>query len=105
MCGIVGFEGKDRGRLERMLESIVHRGPDGEGIDIGPHFSIGMRRLAIIDVAGGGQPLFSADGNLALVFNGEVYNHAELRRELEGKGHRFVTDHSDTEVILRGYEQ
>ena len=64
-----------------------------------------MRRLAIIDVAGGDQPLYSDDKNLALVFNGEIYNHEELRRELEAKGRRFVTDHSDTEVILRGYEE
>jgi asparagine synthase (glutamine-hydrolysing) len=105
VCGIAGFTGQDRVLLDRMLASIVHRGPDGEGVDVGPHFSIGMRRLAIIDVDGGDQPLFSADGNLALVFNGEIYNHAELRRELTGKGHRFVTDHSDTEVILRGYEE
>ncbi len=105
MCGIVGFAGSDRELLERMLRSIVHRGPDGQGTDIGRHFSIGMRRLAIIDVATGDQPLYSDDRNLALVFNGEIYNHAELRRELEQKGRRFVTDHSDTEVILRGFEE
>ena len=105
MCGIVGFAGSDRDQLERMLRSIVHRGPDGQGIDVGRHFSIGMRRLAIIDVATGDQPLYSDDGNLALVFNGEIYNHAELRRELEQRGRRFVTDHSDSEVILRGFEE
>ena len=102
MCGIAGFAGSDPELLDRMLRSIVHRGPDGAGVDIGPHFSIGMRRLTIIDVATGDQPLFSDDGNLALVFNGEIYNHEELRRALEAKGRRFVTDHSDTEVILRG---
>ncbi len=80
-------------------------GPTAPGIDVGPHFSIGMRRLAIIDVATGDQPLYSDDGNLALVFNGEIYNHEELRRELERAGRRFVTDHSDTEVILRGFEE
>jgi asparagine synthase (glutamine-hydrolysing) len=105
MCGIVGFAGSDPERLEQMLRSIVHRGPDGQGTDSGPHFSIGMRRLAIIDVATGDQPLYSDDRNLALVFNGEIYNHEELRRELEGRGRRFVTDHSDTEVILRGFEE
>ena len=105
MCGIVGFAGSDRDLLEQMLRSIVHRGPDGQGTDVGRHFSIGMRRLAIIDVATGDQPLYSDDGNLALVFNGEIYNHAELRRELEQRGRRFVTDHSDTEVILRGFEE
>jgi asparagine synthase (glutamine-hydrolysing) len=105
MCGIVGFAGSDRDLLEQMLRSIVHRGPDGQGVDIGTHFSIGMRRLAIIDVATGDQPLYSDDGNLALVFNGEIYNHVELRRELQQRGRRFVTDHSDTEVILRGFEE
>ncbi len=105
MCGIVGFAGSDPELLERMLRSIVHRGPDGQGTDIGRHFSIGMRRLAIIDVATGDQPLYSDDGNLALVYNGEIYNHAELRRELEQRGRRFVTDHSDTEVVLRGFEE
>jgi asparagine synthase (glutamine-hydrolysing) len=105
MCGIAGFAGSDAELLERMLRSIVHRGPDGQGTDVGQHFSIGMRRLAIIDVATGDQPLYSDDGNLALVFNGEIYNHAELRRELQAKGRRFVTSHSDTEVILRGFEE
>lgn len=105
MCGIAGFAGSDAELLERMLRSIVHRGPDGQGTDVGRHFSIGMRRLAIIDVATGDQPLYSDDGNLALVFNGEIYNHAELRRELQAKGRTFVTDHSDTEVILRGFEE
>ncbi|HEY5171008.1 MAG TPA: asparagine synthase (glutamine-hydrolyzing) [Acidimicrobiia bacterium] len=105
MCGIAGFAGSDPELLEQMLRSIVHRGPDGQGTDVGTHFSIGMRRLAIIDVATGDQPLYSDDRNLALVFNGEIYNHAELRRELERRGRRFVTDHSDTEVILRGFEE
>jgi asparagine synthase (glutamine-hydrolysing) len=105
MCGIAGFAGSDPELLERMLRSIVHRGPDGQGTDVGPHFSIGMRRLAIIDVATGDQPLYSDDGNLALVFNGEIYNHRELRAELQGRGRTFVTDHSDTEVILRGFEE
>jgi asparagine synthase (glutamine-hydrolysing) len=105
VCGIAGFAGSDRDRLDRMLASIVHRGPDGSGVDVGGHFSIGMRRLAIIDIAGGDQPLFSDDGRLSLVFNGEIYNHVELRKELQAKGRRFVTDHSDTEVILRGFEE
>ncbi|MDQ1459674.1 MAG: hypothetical protein QOI08_1158 [Actinomycetota bacterium] len=105
MCGIVGFAGSDPALLEQMLRSIVHRGPDGQGTDMGRHFSIGMRRLAIIDVATGDQPLYSDDGNLALVFNGEIYNHVELRRELQQRGRRFVTDHSDSEVILRGFEE
>jgi asparagine synthase (glutamine-hydrolysing) len=105
MCGIAGFAGSDAELLDRMLRSIVHRGPDGQGTEVGPHFSIGMRRLAIVDVATGDQPLYSDDRNLALVFNGEIYNARELRAELERKGRRFVTDHSDTEVILRGFEE
>src|SRR6478735_8510086 len=105
MCGIVGFAGSDAELLEQMLRSIVHRGPDGQGTEVGRHFSIGMRRLAIVDVATGDQPLYSDDRNLALVFNGEIYNARELRRELEQRGRRFVTDHSDTEVILRGFEE
>jgi asparagine synthase (glutamine-hydrolysing) len=105
MCGIAGFAGSDADLLERMLRSIVHRGPDGQGTEVGTHFSIGMRRLAIVDVATGDQPLYSDDRNLALVFNGEIYNARELRAELERKGRRFTTDHSDTEVILRGFEE
>jgi len=105
MCGIAGFSGSDPDLLERMLRSIVHRGPDGQGTEVGAHFSIGMRRLAIVDVATGDQPLYSDDRNLALVFNGEIYNARELRHELEGRGRHFVTDHSDTEVILRGFEE
>lgn len=105
MCGIAGFSGSNRRQLERMLASIVHRGPDGSGMEVNDYFSIGMRRLAIVDIDGGDQPLYNDDHTLALVFNGEIYNAAELRRRLEAKGHRFVTDHSDTEVILRGYEE
>src|SRR5258707_11869380 len=105
MCGIVGFAGSDRELLERMLRSIVHRGPDGQGTDVGRHFSIGMRRLAIIDVATGDQPLYSDDRNLALVFNGEIYNHAQLRRELEQKGRRVWTRPPHGVVIPRGFEE
>src|SRR5487761_1867188 len=105
MCGIAGFTGSDRELLGRMLDSIVHRGPDGFGMEVNEHVSMGMRRLAIVDIEGGNQPLYSDDRRLALVNNGEIYNAPELRRELESKGHHFVTDHSDTEVILRGYEE
>lgn len=105
MCGIAGFIGSDRALLERMLDSIVHRGPDGWGAEVDEHASIGMRRLAIVDPEGGDQPVYGDGGSLALVFNGEIYNAPSLRRELEAKGRRFSTDHSDTEVILRGYEE
>ncbi len=105
MCGIAGFTGVDEGLLSRMLDSMVHRGPDGFGVEVNEHISMGMRRLAIIDIEGGNQPIYTDDRRLALVCNGEIYNAPELRAELERKGHRFSTDHSDTEVVLRGYEE
>jgi asparagine synthase (glutamine-hydrolysing) len=105
MCGIAGFSGIDQELMGRMLDSMVHRGPDGFGVEVNEHFSIGMRRLAIVDIDGGNQPLYTDDHRLALINNGEIYNARELRAELESKGHRFATDHSDTEVILRGYEE
>jgi asparagine synthase (glutamine-hydrolysing) len=105
MCGIAGFTGMDRELLARMLRVMVHRGPDGAGTEVNDDVSLGMRRLAIVDIATGDQPLYSDDHALALVFNGEIYNAPELRAELSARGHRFVTDHSDTEVILRGYEE
>lgn len=106
MCGIAGFVGHgDRDTLVRMASAMAHRGPDGEGFDI--HVPSGVhlahRRLAILDVAGGVQPMLSADGAVAIVFNGEIYNFRELRQELEALGARFQSDHSDTEVILQGY--
>ncbi len=105
MCGIAGFTGCDRDLLTRMLDSMVHRGPDGFGVEVNQHISMGMRRLAIVDIDGGNQPLYSEDRGLALINNGEIYNAPELRIELEALGHHFLTDHSDTEVILRGYQQ
>src|SRR5581483_12354583 len=105
MCGIAGFLGNDRELLTRMLDSIVHRGPDDWGVEVNDHVSIGMRRLSIVDIETGQQPLYSDDHTLALVYNGEVYNAPELRRELESRGCRFTTDHADSEVVLRGYEE
>ena len=105
MCGIAGFTGSDRELLERMLAVMVHRGPDGWGMEVNDEVSVGMRRLAIVDIESGDQPLYSEDRTLSLVFNGEIYNAPELRLELSHRGHAFTTDHSDTEVILRGYEQ
>lgn len=106
MCGIAGFVGfGDRSDLVRMADSLRHRGPDGEGYDI--HESSGVhlahRRLAVIDIAGGFQPMLSSDGAHSIVFNGEIYNFKELRSELEAAGVRFESDHSDTEVLLQGY--
>ena len=87
-----------------MTECLRHRGPDSAGYWEGPDISLGMRRLAIIDVATGQQPVFNEDGTIAVVFNGEIYNYIELRDALQCAGHRFSTDHSDTEVLVHLYE-
>src|SRR6185437_1994985 len=108
MCGIAGFFGRgDRDVLERMTSRLVHRGPDDHGFLIEPDSGVhlGFRRLAILDLAGGRQPMTTADGALSIVFNGEIYNFRELRRELTELGVRFQTDHSDTEVLLHGYHR
>lgn len=107
MCGIAGIINSDPQReqaLRRMLAALEHRGPDGEGIHNGEQASLGHRRLSIIDLAGGRQPLYNVDRSLVLVCNGEIYNYRQLRRRLEQDGHRFVTN-SDCEVILGLYER
>jgi len=108
MCGIAGFIGAgDRDVLERMSAHLAHRGPDDAGrlIDSARGVHLGFRRLAILDLAGGKQPMTTPDGELAVVFNGQIYNHRELRAELTARGARFVTDHSDTEVLLHAWHQ
>lgn len=114
MCGIAGWLSLSTGdpvseeTLRRMRESMVHRGPDGAGTWMSPSRQVGLafRRLAIIDLnQNANQPMPNEDGSLHIVFNGEIYNHRALRRELEAKGHRFRTDHSDTETIVHGYEE
>ena len=105
MCGIAGFTGPNNRRvLESMTESLRHRGPDSAGFWEGDGVSLGMRRLSIIDVMTGEQPVFNEDRTVAVVFNGEIYNYIELREQLLRRGHRFSTDHSDTEVIVHLYE-
>ena len=109
MCGIVGFVNNgtvaaDRGVLERMNRAIVHRGPDDDGFYVNACTGLGMRRLSIIDVAGGHQPMHSADGTKWIVFNGEIYNYQELRADLEKRGHSFYTN-SDTEAIVHLYSE
>ena len=105
MCGIAGIYGvSDKPLLKRMCDVIEHRGPDDSGYYVDDAVSIGMRRLSIIDLAGGKQPIFNEDGSIVVVFNGEIYNFRELRYDLEQKGHRFTTD-SDTEVIVHAYEE
>ncbi len=108
MCGIAGFTGAgDRAVLQRMTDGIRHRGPDAEGhwIDSVEQIYLGFRRLAIIDIAGGNQPMWTPDLKTAVTYNGEIYNHAELRQELEALGCVFHSHHSDTEVVLHGYRQ
>lgn len=110
MCGIAGVYSLNGNRLpapgiaDAMCQQIVHRGPDDQGVYDNGRAQIGMRRLAIIDLAGGHQPIHNEDKSLWIVFNGEIYNFRELRRELEGHGHRFYT-HTDTECIVHGYAQ
>ena len=94
----------DRGLLNRMNEAQFHRGPDEGGLHLEPGVALGHRRLSIIDLSSGQQPMFSADGNLCVVFNGEIYNFAELAQELGAKGHTFRT-HCDTEVILYAWKE
>ncbi len=109
MCGICGVYNSggaspDDGRIVRdMMTALEHRGPDGDGFWAGGHATLGHRRLAIIDLAGGWQPIFNETEEVVVVFNGEIFNYRELRRELEGAGHTFRTA-GDTEVIVHGYE-
>jgi asparagine synthase (glutamine-hydrolysing) len=105
VCGISGFFGvPTRELLEAMTDAMAHRGPDGGGYVETPAASMGMRRLKIIDLATGDQPMTTADGRLHLVYNGEVYNYRELRTELEALGHVFRT-RSDSEVVLEAYAE
>ncbi|KAF0221827.1 MAG: asparagine synthase [Geobacteraceae bacterium] len=108
MCGIAGVidstASPDRGLIERMNRIMHHRGPDGEGYYLDGPIALGHRRLSIIDLSGGGQPLSNEDGSVWITFNGEVYNFQELRQELIDKGHRFAT-RSDTETIVHAYEE
>jgi asparagine synthase (glutamine-hydrolysing) len=109
VCGIAGIVGQrgtviEAADVQRMCRTIVHRGPDDEGVYAQGPVGLGMRRLSIIDLAGGKQPIHNEDRTVWVVFNGEIYNFPELRRELEARGHRFYT-HSDTEVIVHLYEE
>ena len=104
MCGIAGFIGKEKDMqktLKKMTDRIEHRGPDAEGFFVLDDVALGQRRLSIIDIEGGKQPMFSKDGRYVVVFNGEIYNYLELKEEL--KEYPFQTN-SDTEVLLYGYQ-
>src|SRR4051812_17161356 len=115
MCGIAGFVESAEARVPMpkddatalvhdMCRKIRHRGPDDEGVLVEPGIALGMRRLSIIDVSSGHQPIHNEDGSVSIVFNGEIYNFQELRDELGRAGHKFYT-HTDTEVIVHAYEQ
>src|SRR6266404_1493022 len=112
MCGVAGFVSRDEHRdprearavLDSMCRVIAHRGPDDQGMLVDDRVALGMRRLSIIDLAGGRQPMSGCDGAVTIVFNGEIYNYRDLQRELESRGHRFKT-HSDTETIVHAYEE
>ena len=107
MCGICGFTGNDVDRepvLTNMMNRIIHRGPDGSGKYLDEGIAMGFRRLSIIDLKGGDQPMQTEDGKLVISFNGEIYNYRELREVLKIKGHTFRTN-SDTEVLLHGYSE
>ncbi len=109
MCGLAGIHHPgggpiDRGMLGRMTAALAHRGPDGDGFHVEPGLGFGHRRLAIIDPAGGHQPMFNEDGSVVIVFNGEIFNFAELWPKLKALGHVFRTDHSDTEAVVHAWE-
>jgi asparagine synthase (glutamine-hydrolysing) len=106
MCGIVGYVGApgDEQLVRKMASRIVHRGPDGEGYFIGESVALGARRLSIIDLHGSDQPIFNEDRSVVTVFNGEIYNYRELRRELQQKGHQLRTA-GDTETLVHLYEE
>lgn len=108
MCGIAGFAGSgNRDDIAAMTAALRHRGPDGEGLFCDSEIPVylGHRRLAIIDLSGGNQPMWNEDHTVAVIFNGEIYNHLELRAQLVQRQHRFRSDHSDTEVLVHGYEE
>src|SRR5688500_18641521 len=106
MCGIAGFthfkRGVDQGVAARLTELLYHRGPDQHGIFEGSEATLCAVRLKIIDLAGGDQPFVSDDDKTAIAFNGEIYNHREIRKELEARGHRFRSN-CDTETVLRAF--
>ncbi len=109
MCGIAGIGSRHAGsipieKLARMAAAIQHRGPDGYGFYTGLNVGLAHVRLSIVDVAGGAQPLTNEDGQIVITYNGEVYNHVELRRRLESCGHVFRT-RCDTEVLVHAYEE
>lgn len=107
MCGFVGFIDKEKNKkkiIKDMADIIIHRGPDSDGYYVDDNCALGFRRLSIIDLDGGTQPIYNEDKSKVIIFNGEIYNYKEIKKDLIKKGHKFSTE-SDTEVILHGYEE
>lgn len=109
MCGFVGFIDKNnietkKIALENMMNRIIHRGPDSAGTYVDEKAALGFRRLSIIDLEHGSQPIYNENKDLVIVFNGEIYNFQEIKEDLVSKGHTFLT-HTDTEVIIHGFEE
>ena len=109
MCGICGIAPTDTSLpdqelLESMQAAITHRGPDSAGQHVAAGIGLAARRLSVVDLVTGDQPMRSEDQNVSLVYNGEIYNHRELRSELESKGHRYYS-HSDAETVIHSYEE
>ena len=108
MCGFVGFINhkdtkKSKQIIKEMCDLIAHRGPDGEGYYVNKNIALGHRRLSIVDIKGGAQPMYNESKDICIVFNGEIYNFEELKKELQ-KNHKFQTN-CDTEVLIHGYEE
>ena len=107
ICGIVNFQDNNppsAETLSRMSQGLIHRGPDDEGMYLKNHVGLAVRRLSIIDLVSGHQPIHNEDKTVWIILNGEIYNYKELRLELKNQGHYFYTD-SDTEVIVHAYEK
>src|ERR1700747_1003291 len=106
ICGVIGIQRPERAEeiTRRMRGALTHRGPDEDGMLVAPSAALGMRRLSIIDLPGGHQPVFNETGNVGIVYNGEIYNFRQLRNTLKGRGHTFRTN-SDTEVVVHAYEE
>ena len=107
MCGFVGYVNKQKDKkdtIKEMADLIVHRGPDSDGYYTDDTIAMGFRRLSIIDLNNGSQPIYNEDKTKVIIFNGEIYNFKDIKGDLEKKGHKFSTN-TDTEVILHGYEE
>ena len=107
MCGFCGFIGEQQGKeviLKKMMDKIIYRGPDSSGMYADTDIGLGFRRLSIIDLSDGAQPIYNEDKTKVILFNGEIYNYKEIKEDLLNKGHQFYTK-TDTEVLLHGYEE